>query len=290
MADDEVSISRDALKGLLTEKDTLSRCIEGILNQILEAQMTEHLQARPHERTQERQGYRNGSRVRTLTTRAGPLTLVVPQSRDGSFSTEIFRRYQRSEQAFVLALMEMYLQGVSTRKVKTITEELCGCAFSRATVSRLAAGLDIQVKAFASRRLDQACPFLMLDAMFLKVREDGQVVSRALLIAIGINEEGFREVLGLSLGDSKELHGVGRALEVPEGPGIDRRHLCHFRQPHGVGESRAKEPPRRHLAEVPGTPHAQRPGAYAAQGPGRSLRGLEAHLPGIGSSRNSRAP
>jgi len=133
------------------------------------------------------------------------LTLIVPQSRDGSFSSEIFKRYQRSEQAFVLALMEMVIQGVSTRKVKAITEELCGHAFSRTTVSRLTAGLDRQVQAFASRTLDGSYPFLMLDAMFLKVREEDRVVSRALLIAVGINANGFREVLGFALGDSESF-------------------------------------------------------------------------------------
>jgi transposase-like protein len=216
----EVNVPRELLPGLLVDKEPLAKLIETILNQILEAQMTEHLKARPHERTEDRQGYRNGSRVRTLTTRVGPLTLVVPQTRDGSFSTEIFRRYQRSEQAFVLALMEMYLQGVSTRKVKEITEALCGSSFSRSTVSRLTTELDAKVFAFTHRRLDHTFPFLILDAMFIKVREEDRVAMRAALIAVGVNDKGHREVLGLALGDSESFTSWDDLLKELKGRGL----------------------------------------------------------------------
>jgi transposase-like protein len=205
VANYEVNVPKDILPGLLTEKDALARLIEAVLNQILEAQMSEHLKAKPYERSEDRQGWRNGNRVRILTTRVGPLTLLVPKARDGSFSTELFRRYQRSEQAFVLALMEMFIQGVSTRKVKEVTEALCGSSFSKSTVSRLATELDAKVSAFIQRKLDSTYPFLILDAMFIKVREGDRVVSRAALIAIGVNEKGFREVLGLQLGDSESF-------------------------------------------------------------------------------------
>jgi transposase-like protein len=216
----EVNVPRELLPGLLMDKEPLAKLIETILNQILEAQRTEHLKAKPHERTEDRQGYRNGSRVRTLTTRVGPLTLVVPQTRDGSFSTEIFRRYQRSEQAFVLALMEMYLQGVSTRKVKEITEALCGSSFSRSTVSRLTTELDAKVFAFTHRRLDHTFPFLILDAMFIKVREEDRVAMRAALIAVGVNDKGHREVLGLALGDSESFTSWDDLLKELKGRGL----------------------------------------------------------------------
>jgi len=130
----KVSVGKDLLPRLLSGQDGLAKLVEGVLNQILDAQVTEALGARWHERTPERFGYRNGTRARTLYTRVGPVTLLVPQTRDGSFSTEIFQRYQRSEQAFVLALMEMAVQGVSTRKVSAITEELCGASLSKSTV------------------------------------------------------------------------------------------------------------------------------------------------------------
>lgn len=220
MAHYEVNVPKKLLPGLLMDKEPLAKLIETILNQILEAQMTEHLKARPHERTEDRQGYRNGSRIRTLTTRVGPLTLVVPRSRDGSFSTEIFRRYQRSEQAFVLALMEMVLQGVSTRKVKEITEALCGSSFSRSTVSRLTTELDAKVFSFLHRRFEGSFPFLILDAMFIKVREEDRVVSRAVLIAVGVNDKGHREVLGLALGDSESFTSWDDLLKELKGRGL----------------------------------------------------------------------
>ena len=130
---------------MLSGQNGLANLVEAVLNQILEAQVAETLGADRHERSDERQGYRNGYRARTLYTRVGPVTLQVPQTRDGSFSTDIFKRYQRSEQAFVLALMEMVVQGVSTRKVSAITEELCGASFSKSTVSELCVGLDAMI-------------------------------------------------------------------------------------------------------------------------------------------------
>lgn len=123
MAAYEITVNSEQLSGLLTNDKGLQGLVETVLNQVLEAQVTEQIGARPYERSAARKAYRNGSRPRTLTTRVGPLVLHVPQLRDGSFSTSLFTRYQRSEQALLLALMEMVLQGVSTRKVATITEE-----------------------------------------------------------------------------------------------------------------------------------------------------------------------
>ena len=134
----------------------------------------------------------------------------VPQFRDGSFSTEIFQRYQRSEQALVLALMEMVVNGVSTRKVASITEELCGASFSKSTVSRLCAALDVRVRAWNERPLGRF-PFLLLDALYVKVREDERIVTKAALLVSGVNAEGYREVLGLKMGDS-ESEGFWRDL------------------------------------------------------------------------------
>lgn len=199
----DINVSRDLLPELLGSQDGLAKLVESVLNQILEAQVSESLGADRHERSEERQGYRNGYRVRTLYTRVGPVTLQVPQTRDGSFSTDIFKRYQRSEQAFVLALMEMVVNGVSTRKVSVITEELCGASFSKSTVSALCTGLDPRVRSFNERRLDGDYPFVMVDAMFIKSREDDQVVMRAALIASGIRSDGVREILGVKIGDSE---------------------------------------------------------------------------------------
>ena len=205
MAGYEVSVGRDLLPGLLSGQDGLAKLVEAVLNQILEAQVTEALGAERHERTEERAGYRNGTRARTLYTRVGPVTLLVPQTRDGSFSTDIFKRYQRSEQAFVLALMEMVVQGVSTRKVSAITEELCGASFSKSTVSALCAGLDGRVGAFNERRLEGDYPFVLVDALFLKSREGDRVVSRAALVVTGIRSDGYREILGVKIGDTESF-------------------------------------------------------------------------------------
>ena len=204
MARYEITLDSEQLSGLLTEDQGLQGLVETVLNQVLEAQVTEQIGAHPYERSEGRKAYRNGSRTRTLTTRVGPLVLHVPQVRDGSFSTTLFARYQRSEQALVLALMEMVLNGVSTRKVATITEELCGTRFSRSTVSHLCTALDARVQAWNERSLDaQAYPFVIVDALVIKVRRDNAVRATSALIVSGVNAEGRRELLGLSLGDSE---------------------------------------------------------------------------------------
>jgi putative transposase len=204
MARYEITLNSEQLTGLLTEDKGLQGLVETVLNQVLEAQVTEQIGARPYERSAGRKAYRNGSRLRTLTTRVGPLVLHVPQVRDGSFSTTLFARYQRSEQALVLALMEMVLNGVSTRKVATITEELCGTRFSRSTVSQLCTALDARVQAWNERLLDvQAYPFVIVDALVVKVRRDNAVRATSALIVSGVNAQGRREILGLSLGDSE---------------------------------------------------------------------------------------
>jgi transposase-like protein len=202
MATYEITLNQEQLSGLLTEDKGLQGLVETVLNQVLEAQVTEHIGARPYERSTRRKAYRNGYRPRTLTTRVGPLVLHVPQVRDGSFSPALFARYQRSEQALVLALMEMVLQGVSTRKVAAVTEQLCGTRFSRSTVSQLCGALDTRVQAWNERPLG-AYPFVVVDALVIKVRRDDAVRATSALIVSGVNDQGRREVLGLRSGDSE---------------------------------------------------------------------------------------
>lgn len=186
-------------KALLREDDGFRVMVQGMVQEVLEAEMDEALGAGKWERTGSRVGYRSGYYPRTLITRVGKLELRVPQDRHGRFSTEVFERYQRSEKALVSALAEMYVQGVSTRKVKAITEELCGHEFSASTISRINAGLDEGLERFASRELTDEYPYLILDARYEKVREDGVIRSQAVLIAIGINWDGRRSVLGVEL-------------------------------------------------------------------------------------------
>jgi transposase-like protein len=173
--------------------------LQTVMNEILQAEMTEHLGAEPGEQTDDRRGYRNGSYKRTLTTRIGSLKLEVPRDREGTFRTELFERYQRSEKALVTTLMQMVLQGVSTRRVKKITTELCGREFSRQTVSNLTERLDEQVQAWAECPLDEEYPFLVADAMQLNVRRQGAVRSTTAMIVVGISEDGYREILGFKI-------------------------------------------------------------------------------------------
>lgn len=204
MSEYQITLDGETLHGLFAGDAGLAKLLEQVLNQVLEAQVSEQLGAERYERTEERQGYRNGVRPRKLTTRVGQLTLRVPQVREGQFSTELFLRYQRSEQALVLALMEMVVCGVSTRKVTQITEELCGTSFSKSTVSALCARLDPLVTAWNERPLsEQGFPFVLVDALVLKVREDERVRALSGLVAIGVNASGYREILGIQLGDSE---------------------------------------------------------------------------------------
>jgi putative transposase len=184
---------------LAANPDGLREIVRAVMQELLEAEMTDALQAAKGERTPTRLGYRAGYYTRTLVTRVGKLELRVPQDRDGRFSTELFERYQRSEQALVATLAEMYVQGVSTRKVKAITEELCGHSFSASAISAINKRLDDGLAAFAARPLAEPYPYLILDARYEKVREGGIVGSQAVLIAIGIDWDGRRQILAVEM-------------------------------------------------------------------------------------------
>ena len=194
------------VKALLEgDGDYLCAMVRAVVEATLEAEMTAALGAEKGERSEGRLGYRSGSYGRTLVTRVGTLELRVPQDRDGRFSTRLFERYQRSEKALVAALAEMYVQGVSTRKVKAITEELCGHAFSASAISAVNKTLDAELAAFAERRLEEAYPYLILDARYEKVREGGVIRSRAVQVAIGVDREGRRNVLGVELANRESV-------------------------------------------------------------------------------------
>lgn len=213
--------NRQKLKMLLEEdRDLLKELMQVALQEVLEAEITETIGAGKHERNAERRGYRAGYYRRNLITRVGKIELRVPVDRNGEFQTEVFERYQRSEKALVTAMMEMYVKGVSTRKVKAITEELCGHSFSASTVSRLNVTLDEHLQEFHRRRLDEPFPYVFLDARYERVREGGIVRSRAVLVGIGINLEGRRCVLGVDLA-GKESHTTWRDFLV----GLKQRGL-----------------------------------------------------------------
>ncbi len=189
----------DVKAALSQDADFLRTMVQALVQETMEGEMDECLGAGLYERTDQRLGYRSGYYSRNLLTRVGTLELRVPQDRDGRFSTQVFERYQRSEKALVSTLVEMYIQGVSTRKVTKIVEELCGHSLSATTISNLTKRLDEELRQFAQRPLQEPYPYLILDARYEKVRDNGVVSSRAVLIAVGINWDGRRCILGVEL-------------------------------------------------------------------------------------------
>lgn len=186
--------------------DALPLRIRTIINTAMEAERAQHLGAGRYERSPERRGYANGFKPKTMTTRVGPITFDVPQVRDGSFYPSALERGLRSERALTLALAEMYVQGVSTRRVAAITEQRCGVELSSSQVSRATAQLDGILIQWRERPLGEI-PYLYLDARYEKVRQDGQVRDAAVLIATGVDLSGHRQVLGVSVSLSEqEVH------------------------------------------------------------------------------------
>ena len=184
-------------------EDFLRELVQRIVQQVLETEMSSFLGAETYQRNDVRRGWRNGYKPRTLKTRVGELELMVPKDRDGEFQTELFERYQRSEKALVLAMLQMYVEGVSTRKVSAITEALCGLEVSKSQVSALSQKLDAEVAQWRARPLTEAYPYLVVDARYEKVRRGGAVVSQGVLVAIGISAAGYREVLGVWIAESE---------------------------------------------------------------------------------------
>lgn len=186
--------------------NVLPELIRVIINTAMLAERAEHLNAGPYQHTVERRGYANGFKPKTMQTRVGEITFAVPQVREGGFYPQALERGLRSERALTLALAEMYVQGVSTRKVKAITEQLCGVEVSSSQVSRAAAEMDSELEKWRERPLGEY-PFLFLDAYYEQVREDGQVRHLAILIAVAVTPAGKREILGVSVSLSEhEVH------------------------------------------------------------------------------------
>ena len=188
---------------LLNEQDFLAGIVHGCLQELIKAEFDRFINAQPLERSPERRGVRNGSYTRTLKTRVRTLDLIIYRDRQGEFRTEFFQRYQRSEQAFIAYLLEMYLQGVSTRKVSKIIETLCGTTVSKSQISKLCKRLDKQLETWRNREIVGSYPYLVIDARYEKVRTEQGVVSQAVMIVIGISESGHRSVLSVEMGDSE---------------------------------------------------------------------------------------
>jgi putative transposase len=196
--------------------DGLGRAVEILLNTAMQLERNRHLDAEPYQRTAQRQGYANGFKPKSVKSRLGVLGLAIPQVRDSSFYPSSLEKGLRSERALKLALAEMYVQGVSTRKVAAITEALCGFEVSSTEVSQAAKLLDQEIQEWQSRRLG-SYRYVFLDALYEKVREAGQVIDHAILVAIGITAEGKREILGVSAALSEaEVHWRGFLTKLQE--------------------------------------------------------------------------
>jgi len=194
----------ELIQGLFQQEGRLRELVQQVVQGALEAEIENHLQAKKYERNRQRKGRRNGYKPRQIRTRVGILQLQVPQVREGRFQSQLFGRYQRQEAALVTTIAEMYYQGVSTRRVAAIMEDLGGFEVSSTTVSRVAQELDEQLDQVRSRRLDEkSFPYLMIDARYEKVRIEGHVVSQAVLVTAGINSEGMREILDWRVANSE---------------------------------------------------------------------------------------
>lgn len=180
--------------------DILKSSMILILNDYMKQEQTEYLNAQAYERTDDRRDYRNGYYEREYLMNIGNVTLRVPRTRSGEFHTTAFEKYERSDQSFLLALVEMVVNGVSTRKVKNVVQQLCGENVSKSFVSSLTKKLDPVVKEWANRSLGGIYfPYIFVDAMYIKVRENSRVVSKAVYIATAICEDGKRHVLGFDV-------------------------------------------------------------------------------------------
>ena len=206
--------------------DISKKILQTVFNQLMENQRTEYIQATEYERSNQRKSQRNGYYERNWTTRVGTLELSVPRTRDGKFSPTLFERYQRNEQALLASMLEMYISGVSTRKVSQIVEELCGSTVSKSFVSDLVKQLDPMVDAWQNRSLSETrYPYVMTDVLYIKVREDTRVVSKSCHIAIGINEQGDREIIGLMIENGESESTWNKFFKYLKGRGLQGTEL-----------------------------------------------------------------
>ena len=201
MAQINITLDQEEILQLLCDDrdEAFRQLLQNSLNSVLKAESAEQLKAAPYERSDDRTDSRNGTRQRKLATRIGSMTLEVPRHRNVPFRTMIFDNYSRSEAALIACLAEMVVNGVSTRKVAKVVETLCGETYTKSTVSELCKELDEKVEEFRNRPLEGHYPFIEVDATYFKVREKHRFISKAFMIAYGVNEYGIREILGFDV-------------------------------------------------------------------------------------------
>lgn len=225
-------------------EDLVSKGLEAVpemmrvlINQAMQVERSKYLQADEYERTEERKGHANGYKPKTVRTRMGEITFAVPQVREGGFYPSALEKGLRSERALTITLAEMYVQGVSTRRVKTITEQLCGVEISATQVSRATAQLDEVLEEWRERLLGEIT-YLYVDARYEKVREAGQVRDAAVLVASGITPEGERQILGVSVSLSEHETHWKAFLKSLKDRGLNSMKLIISDDHEGLGAAR----------------------------------------------------
>lgn len=214
------NMANDWQEALIDKPDFLKLALQAFMQKALEEEFRKFICADAGERTEERTGYRNGTYPRLLKTRVGSLNLNVCRDRDGEFKTELFERYQRSEKALVLGIIEMYLWGVSTRNVEAIMEPLCGFSVSKSQVSELAGRLDHDLNIWRTRPLTDEYMYVMFDARYEKIRENGRVISKGFVVAVGIMVTGEREILGTWMINSESYEAWDDCLKELKNRGL----------------------------------------------------------------------
>ena len=228
MAQVNITLSHEEVLQVLSgnRDDSFKMLVERILNAVMLAESEQQLGASMHERTEDRQDYRNGIRERILNTRIGSLVLEVPRHRNQPFHTMVFENYQRSEASLIATMVQMVIAGVSTRKVSKVVETLCGTSFSKSTVSSLCKKLDEEIMVFKSRPLNMNdAPFLMVDATYFKAREDHKIVSKAFLVALAITSDGSREIVGFDVFDAEDNYSWQTFFKDLKARGLDGVHM-----------------------------------------------------------------
>jgi len=199
-----MDISDFAADYLVDKKEGMKHMTASLLNEVMQLEALRQIQAQPYERNGKRRAHRNGTRNRNLKTIHGEVTLKKPQFREFPFRTEVFARYSRVEESVRVAVAESFLQGVSTRRVEKVIRSFGLENISASEVSRIAKKLDEEVQKFLNRPIEEPTPFLYIDASYFKVRTDGRYVNKALLIASGIRQDGYREILSAAVADSED--------------------------------------------------------------------------------------
>ena len=198
-------IPKDLLKDyLIDQEDGLKNLLTWFLNLVMQFEAMEQIDAEPYQRVDSRKAHRNGYKERSLKTRVGELRLKKPQFREIPFQTKVFDRYSRVEKALINAIVESYLQGVSTRRIQDIVSRLGIEELSASSVSRIAKELDEKVEEFLKRPIEHPIQYLFVDASYFKVRTDSRYVTKAFLVVMGIRDDGYREILGARIADGED--------------------------------------------------------------------------------------